>query len=74
MKKSQSITKLRENIKNVLFISNLPFGTDEEKLKMFLEKENILNILDILIVRDDSGKSKGFGFVEIADEVIIHKS
>lgn len=63
------MTKIRENLKNVLFISNLPFGTDEDKLKDFLEKENISNIIDVLIVRDDSGKSKGFGFVELADEV-----
>lgn len=56
-------------MKNVLFISNLPFGTDEEKLKAFLEKENISNIINVLIVRDESGKSKGFGFIELGDEV-----
>ena len=70
MKKSQSVTKIRENLKNVVFVSNLPFGTYEDKLTAFLEKENISNILNVLIVRDNSGKSKGFGFVEFGDEVI----
>jgi len=69
IKKSQSVVKLRENIRNVLYISNLPFFTDEEKLKAFLEKEGVSNILDMLIVRDENGKSKGFGFVEVSDEV-----
>ncbi len=63
------MTKIRENLKNVLFISNLPFGTNEDKLTSFLEKENISNIVNVLVVCDDSGKSKGFGFVELADEV-----
>lgn len=71
VKKSQSVTKIRENLKNVLFISNLPFATNEEKLKDFLEKENITNLIDVLIVRDESGKSKGFGFVELGDEVLF---
>lgn len=69
VKKSQSIVKIRENIKNVLFVSNLPFGVDEKDLKNLLEKENISNIVELLIVRDENEKSKGFGFIELGDEV-----
>lgn len=69
VKKSQSVVKIRENVKNVLFVSNLPFGVDEKDLKNLLEKENISNIVEVLIVRDENEKSKGFGFIELGDEV-----
>lgn len=68
VKRSQSVLKLRENIKNVLFISNLPYNLNESDLMGFLEKEKINNIIDILIVRDEQEKSKGFGFIELEDE------
>ncbi len=71
VKRSQSIAKLRENIKNVLFISNLHFAVKEDDLKSFFEKENIRNIIDVLIVKDEKDKSKGYGFIEFEDEVII---
>ncbi len=71
IKRSQSVAKLRENIKHVCHISNLNFKTKENDLKNFFISNGITedSITDILIIKDDEGKSKGFGFVEFKNEV-----
>jgi RNA recognition motif-containing protein len=74
VKRSQSNTKIRENIKHVIFISNLPFKVQEKDIKTFFEKEDIRNIIDILIVKDDKDCPKGFGFVEFEDEENMNKA
>jgi RNA recognition motif-containing protein len=52
-----------ENEENsTLFIKNLNFETNEEKLiKLFSE---IGEIKSLKIIKDDNKKSKGYGFVE----------
>ncbi len=69
IKSSQSVAKIRENIKFVAHVTNLPFSLTENKLKEFFIKNQIENISDCLINLDDQGVSKGFGFVEFSDEV-----
>ncbi len=74
VKTSQSVIKIRENIKFVAHVTNLPFSLTEEKLKEFLKKNEIDRIIDCLITKDESGNSKGFGFVEFEDEDSLKKS
>lgn len=57
--------KLREKVKNVLFISNLTFHTTEKDLSDFLKENHISSVIDLHLVKDEEGKSKGFGFVEL---------
>jgi len=71
VKRSQSVTKLREDVRNVAYVTNLPFSYEETNLKSFFNKNEVDKILDCLITKDESGKSKGFGFVEFEDEVKI---
>ncbi|WP_103327273.1 RNA recognition motif domain-containing protein [Bacteroidetes bacterium endosymbiont of Geopemphigus sp.] len=51
-----------------LYIGNLPFETNEEDLKSLL-KETGEQIKDAKIIIDrETGRSKGFGFVETSDD------
>lgn len=50
-----------------LYIGNLPYTTTEEELKnIFAEYGTVLSAT--LITDRDSGRSKGFGFVELEDD------
>lgn len=50
-----------------LYVGNLPFTTTEDELKaMFADYGNVLSA--VLITDRDSGRSKGFGFVELEDD------
>lgn len=52
---------------STLFIGNLPFSVDEQVLKQTFEKAGV--VISIKIVADKySGKSRGFGFVEMSSE------
>lgn len=48
-----------------LFIGNIPFVCTEEDLKKFLEQAG--EVVEVKIIRHrDTGKSRGFGFGEMA--------
>ena len=49
-----------------LYIGNLPYETTEDELKSLFSEYEIQEVK--LIVDRDSGRSKGFGFVEIEAE------
>lgn len=50
-----------------LYIGNLPYSTTEDDLKnLFSEYGSVLSAT--LITDRDSGRSKGFGFVELEDD------
>jgi RNA recognition motif-containing protein len=50
-----------------LYIGNLPYTTTEDDLKtLFADYGNVLSAT--LITDRDSGRSKGFGFVELEDD------
>jgi polyadenylate-binding protein len=74
VKTSQSVAKIRENLKYVAHVTNLPFSISEEKLKEFFTKNEVDKIIDCLITKDENGNSKGFGFVEFEDEESLKKA
>lgn len=50
-----------------LYVGNLPYSTTEDELKnLFSEYGNVLSAT--LITDRDSGRSKGFGFIELEDD------
>lgn len=50
-----------------LYIGNLPYSTTEDELKnLFSEYGNVLSAT--LITDRETGRSKGFGFVELEDD------
>ncbi len=52
----------------------MPFKVQEKDIKGFFEKEDIRNIIDVLIVKDEKDCPKGFGFVEFEDEENMNKA
>lgn len=70
-KRSESNSKIREKLKNVAHVSNFSFSFTEDKLKEFFVKNGVDKINDLLILRDSDGNSKGFGFIELEDEVLL---
>lgn len=50
-----------------LFIGSLAYATTDDSLKAFFETIGEVNSARVVMDRD-SGRSKGFGFVEFADE------
>jgi RNA recognition motif-containing protein len=69
--RSQSSTKLREQIKHVVHITNLSYFAKEKDIEAFFSKNQIpvISIIETCIVKDENGKSKGFAFVEFDNEV-----
>lgn len=50
-----------------LFVGSLPWAVDDEKLKEIFSQ--VGNVISAQVVRDrDTGRSKGFGFVEMSTE------
>lgn len=50
---------------NKLYIGNLPFSTDEDKLKDLFSEKGMVN--SVAIIKDrETNRSKGFGFVEMS--------
>lgn len=50
-----------------LYVGNLPYSMSEKELADVFTKAGL--VTDVAIVMDrDTGRSKGFGFVEMADE------
>lgn len=50
-----------------IFVGGLPFKVDESELREIFEKYGQLTSVK-LIIDKQSGRSKGFGFVEMADD------
>lgn len=50
-----------------LYVGNLPYSTTDEKLRVAFEAHGELVSANVVIDRD-TGRSKGFGFVEFANE------
>jgi len=50
-----------------LYVGNLPFSTTSEKLKELFSKFGVVEAAEV-ITNKFSGRSKGFGFVTMADE------
>jgi RNA recognition motif-containing protein len=61
-----------EGMKN-LFVGNLPFSISESDLRTLFEEYGSVERVSIITDRD-TGKSRGFGFVEMADDQAAEKA
>jgi len=60
--------------KSKLYIGNLEYGTTEEDLKTLFEQKGI-SPKEVTVIKDKyTGRSKGFGFVEVSSEEEIQKA
>ena len=50
-----------------LYVGNLPFSTSEEDLRDAFEAHGTVDSVKVITDRE-TGRSRGFGFVEMADE------
>ena len=56
-----------------LFVGNLPYRTSPEALKAFFAEAG--EVVSVAIITDKmTGRSRGFGFVEMADESAAQKA
>ncbi len=56
-----------------LYVGNLPYSTSNEGLAQIFA--NYGNVLSAVIINDKmSGRSKGFGFVELEDDALASKA
>ena len=54
-------------MENKLFVGNMPYNANEEALKELFSQAGTVESVSIIIDRN-SGRSKGFGFVEMSTE------
>lgn len=50
-----------------IYIGNLPYSVDEDELRGMFEAFGEVDSVNVIIDRD-TGRSKGFGFVEMPDD------
>jgi len=50
-----------------LYVGNLSYGTDEDALRQTFSQHGDVESVNIIVDRD-TGRSKGFGFVEMPDD------
>ena len=77
IEKSVSNKKIRNNIKFVVFISNLNFKVEEKEIEIFLKEKKNINkndIKKIKICKENNLKSKGFGFIEFNNFESMNKT
>lgn len=56
-----------------LYVGNLPFTTDEAELRALFEQHGTVTSADIVMDRE-TGRPRGFGFVEMADAAEANKA
>jgi cold-inducible RNA-binding protein len=56
-----------------LYVGNLPFGASEEDLKKFFSEAGVVQSAKI-VTDPYSGRSRGFGFVEMASTAEVEKA
>lgn len=60
--------------KNKVYVGNLEYSVTEDDLKSFFEEKDI-QTKEITVIKDKyTGRSKGFGFVEVGSEEEIQKA
>ncbi|MBT7161839.1 MAG: RNA-binding protein, partial [Victivallales bacterium] len=50
-----------------IYVGNLPYSTDDDELRSLFEEHGAVDSARVIVDRD-SGRSKGFGFVEMAND------
>jgi RNA recognition motif-containing protein len=68
VKKSESNKEKREHIGYTVHIKNISFKVMDKELREFCEKE-YGKVKSLHLVKDDKGKSKGYGFIEFEEKV-----
>ena len=81
IEKSISNKKIRNNIKFVVFVSNLNFKVKEKDIEIFLKEKKNINKNDIKKIKickenddNNNSKSKGFGFIEFNNFESMNKT
>jgi RNA recognition motif-containing protein len=60
-------------VETKLFVGNLHFSISEEKLEQMFAQAG--EVVSVTIIRDrDSGRSKGFAFVEMSNQVEVEEA
>jgi ATP-dependent RNA helicase DDX21 len=59
--KDSKVVRSKDDVK--VFVGGLPYDAKEDDIREFFNNEGGLTAADVLILRDDSGNSKGVGFV-----------
>lgn len=54
-------------MKSKLYVGNLSYSTEREDLQDLFSQQGTVNSVNVIVDRD-TGRSKGFGFVEMASE------
>jgi RNA recognition motif-containing protein len=65
MRSSYRIKK--EEVSNKLYVRDLSFETTEETLRKLFSQAGVVNSIAIILDRN-TGRSRGFGFVEMSNE------
>ena len=62
--------------KNKLYVGNLPFSVDNAKLAEVFSGIDGVEVVEAVVITDkfNEGRSKGFGFVTVADEAQAEKA
>lgn len=60
--------------KHKLYVGNLNYDTTEDEIKNFFSEKGIEPISVVLILDKYTGRSKGFGFVEVQSETILQQA
>ena len=50
-----------------IFVGNLAYSATDHDLRQLFEQYGVVDRINVIIDRD-TGRSKGFGFVELADD------
>jgi RNA recognition motif-containing protein len=62
-----------EEVKNKLYVGNLPYSSNDDSLKEAFAAAG--EVVEAKVISDKfSGRSKGFGFVTMADEAAAQKA
>lgn len=56
-----------------IFVGNLPFSASESDLRALFSDYGDIDSVAIILDRD-TGRSRGFGFVELADDALAQKA
>lgn len=64
-----------ESEKNKLFVGNLSFDIDQEKLQAMFEEIEGVEVVDAAIIMDrETNRPRGFGFVTVKSEEMAQKA
>ena len=62
-----------EEAKNRLYVGNLPYNTTNDELSAYFAQ--VGEVAEAIVITEKtSGRSKGFGFVTMADEQLANKA